>query len=100
MLAHIRGKGLVIFTGCSHAGVINICRHAQELFSRNTTVRAGRRPPFGIPERRSHRRDYRRIEEVPFKRDYTRAGGRSNAFVRAFGEKTVDPLAVGTRQSL
>src|SRR6516225_12467427 len=41
--------------------------------SSNTTVRAGRRPPFDIPERRSHRRDYRRIKEVQFKRDYTRA---------------------------
>ena len=41
--------------------------------SSNTTVRAGRRPPFGKPKRRSHRRDYRRIKEVQFKRDYTRA---------------------------
>src|SRR5262249_1183700 len=41
--------------------------------SSNTTVRAGRRPPFDIPERRSHRRDHRRIKEVQFKRDYTRA---------------------------
>lgn len=26
------GKGLVIFTGCSHAGVVNVCKHARELF--------------------------------------------------------------------
>jgi metal-dependent hydrolase (beta-lactamase superfamily II) len=32
MVAHLSGKGLVIFTGCSHAGIVNICRHAQELF--------------------------------------------------------------------
>jgi hypothetical protein len=41
--------------------------------SSNTAVRAGRGPSFGIPERRSHRRDYRRIKEVQFKRDCTRA---------------------------
>ncbi|MEW2450963.1 MBL fold metallo-hydrolase [Streptomyces parvulus] len=28
---HVRGKGLVILTGCGHAGIINIIRHAQEV---------------------------------------------------------------------
>ena len=32
MAAHIKGKGLALFTGCSHAGAINICTHARELF--------------------------------------------------------------------
>jgi hypothetical protein len=32
MVAHIRGKGLAIFTGCSHAGIANICSHARDLF--------------------------------------------------------------------
>ena len=32
MVADVRGKGLAIFTGCSHAGVVNVCRHAQDLF--------------------------------------------------------------------
>lgn len=31
VICHLRGKGLVVFTGCSHAGVINVCRHALEL---------------------------------------------------------------------
>lgn len=31
VMCHLKGKGLVVFTGCSHAGVINVCRHAIEL---------------------------------------------------------------------
>jgi hypothetical protein len=74
MLAHIRGKGLVIFTGCSHAGAVNICRHAQELFPATPLYALVGGLHLVYPnERRSHRRDYRRIKEVQFKRDCTRA---------------------------
>jgi len=31
VLARVKGKGLVIVTGCSHAGIVNIARHAIEL---------------------------------------------------------------------
>lgn len=31
VMCNLKGKGLVVFTGCSHAGVINVCRHAVEL---------------------------------------------------------------------
>lgn len=31
LVMHVKGKGLVILTGCGHAGVINTIRHAQEL---------------------------------------------------------------------
>jgi 7,8-dihydropterin-6-yl-methyl-4-(beta-D-ribofuranosyl)aminobenzene 5'-phosphate synthase len=30
-ILHLAGKGLVVVTGCGHAGIINILRHAQEL---------------------------------------------------------------------
>lgn len=33
IMCHLKGKGLVVFTGCSHSGVINVCRHAVELAS-------------------------------------------------------------------
>ena len=28
MIAHLRGKGLVVVTSCSHRGIVGICRHA------------------------------------------------------------------------
>lgn len=31
LVANVKGKGLVIVTGCSHAGIINIVRHAQKI---------------------------------------------------------------------
>ncbi len=31
LIANVAGKGLVILTGCGHAGVVNICRYAQRL---------------------------------------------------------------------
>jgi len=31
LIANVAGQGLVILTGCGHAGIINICRYAQRL---------------------------------------------------------------------
>jgi 7,8-dihydropterin-6-yl-methyl-4-(beta-D-ribofuranosyl)aminobenzene 5'-phosphate synthase len=31
LVVHIRGKGLLVLTGCGHAGAVNIVRHAQRL---------------------------------------------------------------------
>ena len=31
LVAHVRGRGLVVLTGCGHAGAVNIVRHAQRL---------------------------------------------------------------------
>ncbi|KAI0884783.1 Metallo-hydrolase/oxidoreductase [Annulohypoxylon maeteangense] len=31
VMCNLKGKGLVVFTGCSHAGVVNVSRHAMEL---------------------------------------------------------------------
>lgn len=31
VVASVEGKGLVVVTGCSHAGIVNICKHAIEV---------------------------------------------------------------------
>ncbi|KAI1083465.1 Metallo-hydrolase/oxidoreductase [Whalleya microplaca] len=31
VMCNLKGRGLVVFTGCSHAGVVNVSRHAVEL---------------------------------------------------------------------
>jgi 7,8-dihydropterin-6-yl-methyl-4-(beta-D-ribofuranosyl)aminobenzene 5'-phosphate synthase len=30
-IAHVAGKGLVVISGCGHAGIVNICRYARRL---------------------------------------------------------------------
>jgi 7,8-dihydropterin-6-yl-methyl-4-(beta-D-ribofuranosyl)aminobenzene 5'-phosphate synthase len=32
LAVHVRAKGLIVFTACSHAGVVNVLRHAREMF--------------------------------------------------------------------
>ncbi|KAG0335060.1 hypothetical protein BG004_000156 [Podila humilis] len=33
MVANVKGKGLVVLTGCSHAGVINVCQDVERVFA-------------------------------------------------------------------
>jgi 7,8-dihydropterin-6-yl-methyl-4-(beta-D-ribofuranosyl)aminobenzene 5'-phosphate synthase len=32
LVVHVRNKGLIVFSACSHAGIINVLKHAQTLF--------------------------------------------------------------------
>ena len=32
LAVNVRGKGLVVFSACSHAGIVNVCRHARATF--------------------------------------------------------------------
>jgi 7,8-dihydropterin-6-yl-methyl-4-(beta-D-ribofuranosyl)aminobenzene 5'-phosphate synthase len=33
LAAHVRGKGLVVFSACSHAGIVNVLTHARDVFA-------------------------------------------------------------------
>ncbi|MGA8346217.1 MAG: MBL fold metallo-hydrolase, partial [Isosphaeraceae bacterium] len=103
LAAHVQGKGIAIFTGCSHAGVVNICRHAQEVFpdvplyalvgglhlvAPNEDI---------IPETIAALRPFGLRVIIPGHCTGWRA---VHALIGAFGEEIVDPLAVGSRQTL
>jgi len=32
LAVHVRGRGIVLFSSCSHAGIVNVVTHAAELF--------------------------------------------------------------------
>jgi 7,8-dihydropterin-6-yl-methyl-4-(beta-D-ribofuranosyl)aminobenzene 5'-phosphate synthase len=36
LLVHVEGKGLVVLTGCGHAGIVNIVRYAKKLTGLDT----------------------------------------------------------------
>ncbi|KAJ5162268.1 hypothetical protein N7492_007660 [Penicillium capsulatum] len=40
LACNLKDKGLIVFTGCSHAGVVNASKHALELVGRDTPLHA------------------------------------------------------------
>jgi 7,8-dihydropterin-6-yl-methyl-4-(beta-D-ribofuranosyl)aminobenzene 5'-phosphate synthase len=32
LVAHVRNLGLIVFSACSHAGIVNVCLHTRDLF--------------------------------------------------------------------
>jgi 7,8-dihydropterin-6-yl-methyl-4-(beta-D-ribofuranosyl)aminobenzene 5'-phosphate synthase len=103
MAAHVRGKGIVVFTGCSHAGIVNICRHAQELFP-DVPLYAlvGGFHLVGPNEDVIAETlvELRGFHVKAFLAGHCTGWRAIHALVGAFGEAAVDPLAVGTRQIL
>ncbi|KAI8597051.1 metallo-beta-lactamase superfamily protein, partial [Dissophora ornata] len=41
MVARVKSKGIVVLTGCSHAGVINVCQDAKRAFQHGQEVTSG-----------------------------------------------------------
>lgn len=103
MAVHVRGKGIAIFTGCSHAGLLNICSHAREVFPDVPlyAVVGGLHLVFPnediIQETIAGLREFGLKVIIPGHCTGWRA---VHALVEAFGEEVVDPLAVGSRQTL
>jgi len=38
LVARVKGKGVVVLSGCSHAGIVNVCQDVQRAFGMNETV--------------------------------------------------------------
>jgi 7,8-dihydropterin-6-yl-methyl-4-(beta-D-ribofuranosyl)aminobenzene 5'-phosphate synthase len=103
MAAHVQNTGIAIFTGCSHAGLLNFSSRAQQVFpnvplyavvgglhlvSLNEDI---------IQEMIAELHKFGLKVTIPGHCSGWRAG---YALVNAFGEEVVDPLVVGSRQTL
>ncbi|PSR22019.1 MAG: MBL fold metallo-hydrolase [Sulfobacillus acidophilus] len=100
MVTHVRNKGLIIFTGCGHAGVVNILAETRRAFPNE--------PIFGliggfhltfpnedlIPQTVDALRDFGLSAIAPGHCTGWRA---VHALLASFGENIVQPLAVGSR---
>ena len=40
LIVHVRGRGLVVLTGCGHAGIVNIVRYARALTGEDRSTRS------------------------------------------------------------
>lgn len=99
---NVKGKGIIVFTACSHAGVVNVLKHAKASFPDVPLYAvAGGLHLAGsneriIPETVAGLRDFGLSVIAPGHCTGWRA---ITALVREFGEKILVPLAVGKRYS-
>ena len=103
LAVHVRDKGLVVFSACSHAGIVNVLHHARALFP-NVTLHAAMGgfhlagPTEAIiPETVRDLGGFGLDLIIPAHCSGWRA---VNALVRAYGEQVVVPAAVGKLFSL
>ena len=61
LIVNVNGKGLVIVSGCSHAGAVNVMRNAQRLTGGSRRGLHRRLSPHGRALRDDHRPDGRRV---------------------------------------
>jgi len=103
MLAHVAAKGLVIFTGCSHAGVVNICHHAQQMFPGIPLYALVGGFHLVHPNEDLIDATIAALRPLDFKvivPGHCTGWRAVHRFINAFGDATVDPMAVGSRQTL
>jgi 7,8-dihydropterin-6-yl-methyl-4-(beta-D-ribofuranosyl)aminobenzene 5'-phosphate synthase len=100
--ANVAGKGLVVFTACSHAGVINVLTHARACFSGVLLYAvagglhlAGPNEPI-IPETVEAMKDFGLTVIAAGHCTGWRA---VTSLVNLFGDSIVDPSVVGKRYS-
>jgi 7,8-dihydropterin-6-yl-methyl-4-(beta-D-ribofuranosyl)aminobenzene 5'-phosphate synthase len=103
MVAQVKDKGLVILTGCSHAGIINVCRHAKEQFPDAPFYALVGGLHLVYPNEDLIEETIAELKGFGLKviiAGHCTGWRAMNALVNAFGEEVVDPLAVGSRLSL
>lgn len=99
LVVHVRHKGLIVFSACSHAGIINVLKHAQELFP-NVPLHAvmggfhlsGRSMEKSIQETVKDMKQFNLKMIIPAHCTGWRA---VNALGNTFGDNIVVPSAVG-----
>jgi 7,8-dihydropterin-6-yl-methyl-4-(beta-D-ribofuranosyl)aminobenzene 5'-phosphate synthase len=98
---NVHGKGLVVFSVCSHAGIVNVLLDARERFPEIPLYGvlgglhlAGAAMERLIPDTVSHLRQFALRQVVPAHCTGWRALW---ALLNAFGESVVTPSAVGSR---
>ncbi len=103
LAVHVRGKGLVVFSACSHAGIVNVLHHARTLFpgvklhaAMGGFHLAGPTEAI-IPETVRDMGGFGLDLIIPAHCSGWRA---VNALVREYGEQVVVPAAVGKLFSL
>jgi 7,8-dihydropterin-6-yl-methyl-4-(beta-D-ribofuranosyl)aminobenzene 5'-phosphate synthase len=101
LAVHVRDKGLIIFSSCSHAGIVNVLLHARELFPDVPLYGvlgglhlAGAGPERIIPETVENLKRFALSQIMPAHCTGWRA---LYALLREFGESVVTPCAVGSR---
>jgi 7,8-dihydropterin-6-yl-methyl-4-(beta-D-ribofuranosyl)aminobenzene 5'-phosphate synthase len=103
LAVHVKDKGLVVFTACSHAGVVNVLHHARasfpdvKLYAAIGGFHLAGPTEAAIPDTVRDLGDFGLDLIIPAHCTGWRA---LNALERAYGEKVVVPSAVGKRFSL
>jgi 7,8-dihydropterin-6-yl-methyl-4-(beta-D-ribofuranosyl)aminobenzene 5'-phosphate synthase len=101
---HLRGRGIFVFTACSHAGVVNVLTHAREVFDPIPIYGvmggfhlSGSYAESIIPETIEGLQQFGLERLVPGHCTGWRATAR---LVETFGEARVTPSAVGQRHAI
>jgi 7,8-dihydropterin-6-yl-methyl-4-(beta-D-ribofuranosyl)aminobenzene 5'-phosphate synthase len=98
LATHVRDKGIVVFTACSHAGVINVLKHAQSSFPSIPlhTVAGGFHLAGGNEKTIADSvRDIGTFGLALIAPGHCTGWRAVTALVNAYGDSSVAPLAVG-----
>jgi 7,8-dihydropterin-6-yl-methyl-4-(beta-D-ribofuranosyl)aminobenzene 5'-phosphate synthase len=103
LVARVAGKGLVVFSACSHAGIINVLHHVRNSFPGEPIFAAMGGLHLGGENEEAIPATVEDLQQFDLRHLFPAhcTGWRAvNAFERAFGEPMVVPAAVGKHYAL